>query len=118
MKVSAPHRGWTSGRATPSLRPNPYAAEKGNPAGRHLSFAEICPDDRRQLSTRASRRTYSSASTNTARASGRVSRAAIGAKCWCFYKAYERMDDAIAREKQIKGGSRARPSLDGAAPFL
>src|SRR5277367_4827244 len=23
MKVSAPHRGWTSGRATPSLRPAP-----------------------------------------------------------------------------------------------
>src|SRR5271154_4692712 len=23
MKVSAPHRGWTSGRATPSLRPTP-----------------------------------------------------------------------------------------------
>ena len=41
MKVSAPHRGWTSGRATPSLRPNPYAAETANPAGRHLSFAEM-----------------------------------------------------------------------------
>ena len=39
MKVSAPHRGWTSGRATPSLRPNPYAAKTANPAGRHLSFA-------------------------------------------------------------------------------
>jgi hypothetical protein len=51
MKVSAPHRGWTSGRATPSLRPNPYAAETANPAGRHLSFAEICPDDRGRLST-------------------------------------------------------------------
>ena len=49
MKVSAPHRGWTSGRATPSLRPNPYAAETANPAGRHLSFAEICPDDRGRL---------------------------------------------------------------------
>src|SRR5271168_5379232 len=51
MKVSAPHRGWTSGRATPSLRPNPYAAETANPAGRHLSFAEICPDDRGRLCT-------------------------------------------------------------------
>ena len=50
MKVSAPHRGWTSGRATPSLRPNPYAAKTANPAGRHLSFAEICPDNRSQLS--------------------------------------------------------------------
>src|SRR5277367_4448011 len=50
MKVSAPHRGWTSGRATPSLRPTPYAAKTANPAGRHLSFAEICPDDRGQLS--------------------------------------------------------------------
>ena len=49
MKFSAPHRGWTSGRATPSLRPTPYAAETANPAGRHLSFAEICPDDRSQL---------------------------------------------------------------------
>src|SRR5271170_6872811 len=49
MKVSAPHRGWTSGRATPSLRPTPYAAKTANPAGRHLSFAEICPDDRGQL---------------------------------------------------------------------
>src|SRR5580692_220512 len=49
MKVSAPHRGWTSGRATPSLRPTPYAAETANPAGRHLSFAEICPDYRSQL---------------------------------------------------------------------
>ena len=49
MKVSAPHRGWTSGRATPSLRPTPYAAETANPAGRHLSFAEICPDNRSQL---------------------------------------------------------------------
>src|SRR5271170_7793585 len=49
MKVSAPHRGWPSGRATPSLRPNPYAAETANPAGRHLSFAEICPDDRGRL---------------------------------------------------------------------
>ena len=49
MKVSAPHRGWTSGRATPSLRPNPYAAKTANPAGRHLSFAEICPDDRGRL---------------------------------------------------------------------
>ena len=53
MKVSAPHRGWTSGRATPSLRPNPYAAETANPAGRHLSFAEICPDDRGRLCWRA-----------------------------------------------------------------
>jgi predicted GIY-YIG superfamily endonuclease len=25
-----------------------------------------------------------------------------------FYESYERMDEAIAREKQIKGGSRAR----------
>jgi putative endonuclease len=25
-----------------------------------------------------------------------------------FYERYERMDEAIAREKQIKGGSRAR----------
>ena len=52
MKVSAPHRGWTSGRATPSLRPTPYAAETANPAGRHLSFAEICPDNRSQLLSR------------------------------------------------------------------
>ena len=27
----------------------PYAAETANPAGRHLSFAEICPDDRDRL---------------------------------------------------------------------
>src|ERR1700733_10305235 len=32
------------------LRPNPYAAETANPAGRNLSFAEICPDDRDRLS--------------------------------------------------------------------
>src|SRR5471032_2750363 len=50
MKFSAPHRGWTSGRATPSLRPNPYAANPSNPAEPHLSFAEICPDNRDQLS--------------------------------------------------------------------
>ena len=25
-----------------------------------------------------------------------------------FYQSYERMDEAIAREKQIKGGSRAK----------
>ena len=49
MKFPPPHRGWTSGRATPSLRPTPYAAKTANPAGRHLSFAEICPDDRGQL---------------------------------------------------------------------
>src|ERR1700674_525582 len=49
MKVSAPHRGGTSGRAAPSLRPTPYAAETANPAGRHLSFAEICPDNRSRL---------------------------------------------------------------------
>ena len=58
MKVSAPHRGWTSGRATPSLRPTPYAAETANPAGRHLSFAEICPDNRSQLSYLAASRNY------------------------------------------------------------
>ena len=50
MKFSAPHRGWTSGRAKPSLRPNPYAAKTSTPAGRHLSFAEICVDNRSQLS--------------------------------------------------------------------
>src|ERR1700752_4089879 len=55
MKVSAPHKGWTSGRATPSLRPTPYAAETANPAGRHLSFAEICPDNRSQLCRRSGR---------------------------------------------------------------
>ena len=31
-----------------------------------------------------------------------------GCKLLVFYERYERMDDAIAREKQIKGGSRAR----------
>ncbi len=31
-----------------------------------------------------------------------------GCKLLVFYEPYERMDDAIAREKQIKGGSRAR----------
>ena len=31
MKFPPPHRGWTSGRATPSLRPNPYAAETAQP---------------------------------------------------------------------------------------
>ena len=51
---------------------------------------------------------HSSASTNTARASGRVSRAAIGASCWLFYETRERMDEAIARKKQIKGGSRTK----------
>ena len=30
-----------------------------------------------------------------------------GCKLLVFYERYERMDDAIAREKQIKGGSRA-----------
>src|SRR5580658_4496490 len=39
----------TPGRAAPSLRPTPYAAETANPAGRHLSFAEICPDNRSRL---------------------------------------------------------------------
>jgi putative endonuclease len=29
-------------------------------------------------------------------------------KLLVFYETYERMDEAIAREKQIKGGSRAR----------
>ena len=36
-----------SGYALPSSNPN--AAETANPAGRHLSFAEICPDKRSQL---------------------------------------------------------------------
>jgi putative endonuclease len=27
---------------------------------------------------------------------------------WVLYESYERMDEAIAREKQIKGGSRAK----------
>ena len=36
-----------SGYALPSS--HPYAAETANPAGRHLSFAEICPDNRSQL---------------------------------------------------------------------
>jgi predicted GIY-YIG superfamily endonuclease len=31
-----------------------------------------------------------------------------GCKRLVFYERYERMDDAIAREKQIKGGSRAK----------
>ena len=31
-----------------------------------------------------------------------------GCKLLVWYEGYERMDDAIAREKQIKGGSRAR----------
>ena len=31
-----------------------------------------------------------------------------GCKLLVFYELYERMDEAIAREKQIKGGSRAR----------
>ena len=31
-----------------------------------------------------------------------------GCKLLVFYERYERMDDAIAREKQIKGGSHAR----------
>jgi len=31
-----------------------------------------------------------------------------GCKLLVFYENYERMDDAIAREKQIKGGSRAK----------
>jgi putative endonuclease len=31
-----------------------------------------------------------------------------GYKLLVFYEPHERMDDAIAREKQIKGGSRAR----------
>ena len=37
-------------RHTYALPPSqPYAAKTANPAGRHLSFAEICPDDRSQL---------------------------------------------------------------------
>src|ERR1700722_501034 len=36
----------------PPFVPPPYAAETANPAGRHLSFAEICPDNRSQLSPR------------------------------------------------------------------
>ena len=35
-----------------SLRPTPDAAETANPAGRHLSFAEICPDNRSRLCRR------------------------------------------------------------------
>jgi predicted GIY-YIG superfamily endonuclease len=31
-----------------------------------------------------------------------------GCKRLVFYERYEQMDDAIAREKQIKGGSRAK----------
>jgi putative endonuclease len=31
-----------------------------------------------------------------------------GCKRLVFYERYERMDEAIAREKQIKGGSRAK----------
>jgi predicted GIY-YIG superfamily endonuclease len=31
-----------------------------------------------------------------------------GCKLLVWYENYERMDDAIAREKQIKGGARAR----------
>ena len=31
-----------------------------------------------------------------------------GCKLLVFYEHYDRMDDAIAREKQIKGGSRAK----------
>src|SRR5580692_6370038 len=31
MKVSAPHRGWTSGRATPSLRPTPLCGRDSKP---------------------------------------------------------------------------------------
>ena len=51
MNFPPPHRGWTSGRATPSLRPNPYAARStSNPAERHLSKRGNCSDDRSQLS--------------------------------------------------------------------
>ena len=53
-EISAPHRGRTSGRATPSLRPNPYAAKTANPAGRHLSLAEIYLDNTRPALTSAS----------------------------------------------------------------
>lgn len=50
MKFPPPHRGWTSGRAMPSLRPNPYAARStSNPAERHLSKRGNCSDDRSQL---------------------------------------------------------------------
>src|SRR5271168_3495545 len=54
----APRRTFTSnpvpmpGTPPVGLRPPfvpPYAAKTANPAGRHLSFAEICPDDRGQL---------------------------------------------------------------------
>jgi hypothetical protein len=55
MKFSAPHRGWTSGQATPFLRPNPYAAKTATPAGRHLSLAEIRADNRGQLCCAAAR---------------------------------------------------------------
>jgi predicted GIY-YIG superfamily endonuclease len=33
---------------------------------------------------------------------------AYGCKMLVWYEPYERMDEAIAREKQIKGGSRAK----------
>jgi hypothetical protein len=52
----APRRTFTSnpvpmpGTPTPSLRPKPYTAKTPNPAERHLSFAENCPDNRDHLS--------------------------------------------------------------------
>ena len=55
MKFPPPHRGWTSGRATPSLRPNPYAARSTIKPGRTpLIDRGNCPDNRSQLSPRAS----------------------------------------------------------------
>ena len=50
MKFPPPHRGWTSGRATPSLRPNHYATRStSNPAERHLSKRGKCSDERSHL---------------------------------------------------------------------
>src|SRR5208283_5148012 len=39
-----------------------------------------------------------------------------GCKLLVWYENYERMDGAIAREKQIKGGSRAESRVEGPLP--
>ena len=113
----------------PLRRSNPGAAARGasqiaahtvsyNPVGVRQSRSGISHAPRalrlhhgqrpQRRALPASRRTWRSASTNTARASVRVSRAAIDASCWLFYETRERMDEAIAREKQLEGGSRAK----------
>ncbi len=78
-----------------------------------------------ERSTPASPRTWRSASSSTARAGRPDFTSRYGCNRLVFYERYERMDEAIAREKQIKGGvareeDRAdrgdEPGLEGSLP--